>query len=310
MLIVKYKKIFFILSGVMVGLSILSVLVFGLKFGIDFTGGALTETSYPDGRPDKVAVEARLNNIPIGGYSLRQSGDSNYILRTRDLLEEERIAVMGALSLNESISITTERFNSIGPVIGEELRNKAFVAIAIVAVAIILFVAFVFRHVSAPVSSWKYGIIAIIALLHDIIVPVGLFAVLGILVSAEVDILFVMALLAILGYSVNDTIVVFDRVRENLRTNIELNQREDFELTVGKSLNQTYTRSVNTSVTTFFVLMSLFMLGPPATQNFALVLLAGVIAGTYSSICLAAPLLVAVNDLQGGSQGKGKKKGK
>ena len=178
------------------------------------------------------------------------------------------------------------------------------------ALAIIFFIAFVFRHVSAPVSSWKYGIIAIIALLHDIIVTIGLFAVLGALVGAEVDILFVMALLAILGYSVNDTIVVFDRVRENLRTNLELNRKEDFELTVGKSLNQTYIRSINTSLTTFFVLITLFMLGPLATQNFALVLLTGVIAGTYSSICLATPLLVAVNDLQGGGQGKGKKKKK
>lgn len=308
MLVVKYRKIFFILSGVIVSLSILSVLVFGLTFGIDFTGGALTEVSYPDGRPLKEEVVARLNNIPIGGYSLRQSGDNNYILRTRDLLEEERIAVMGALSLNESLNITTERFNSIGPIIGTELRNKAFLAIAIVALAIIFFVAFVFRHVSAPVSSWKYGIIAIIALLHDIVVPVGLFAILGALVSAEVDILFVMALLAILGYSVNDTIVVFDRVRENLRTNLELNRKEDFELTIGKSLNQTYVRSVNTSFTTFFVLSALFILGPPATQNFALVLLTGVIAGTYSSICLATPLLVAVNDLQRASQNKGKKK--
>ena len=308
MLIVKYKKIFFILSGLIVGLSLLSVLVFGLTFGIDFTGGALTEVSYPDGRPDKKAVEARLLSIPIGGYSLRESGDSNYILRTRDLLEEERVAIVGALSLGGSISITTERFNSIGPIIGTELRNKAYLAIAIVAVAIIFFVAFVFRYVSRPVSSWKYGIIAIIALGHDIIVPVGLFAILGALVGAEVDILFVMALLAILGYSVNDTIVVFDRIRENLRTNLELNRKEDFELTVGKSLNQTYVRSVNTSFTTFFVLGALFILGPPATQNFALVLLTGVIAGTYSSLCIAAPLLVAVSDLQKGGQGKSKKK--
>ena len=310
MLIVKYRKIFFILSGVIVGLSILSVLVFGLTFGIDFTGGALTEVSYPDVRPDKKSVEARLGSIPIGVFSLRESGDSNYILRTRDLLEEERVAVMGALSQGGSISITIERFNSIGPIIGLELRNKAFIAIAIVTVAIIFFVAFVFRHVSAPVSSWKYGIIAIVALLHDIIVPVGLFAVLGALVGAEVDVLFIMALLAILGYSVNDTIVVFDRVRENLRINLELNRKEDFELTVGKSLNQTYVRSVNTSLTTFFVLMTLFMLGPLATQNFALVLLTGVIAGTYSSICLATPLLVAVSDLQGGFKNKGKKKRK
>ena len=140
------------------------------------------------------------------------------------------------------------------------MKNKAFVAIGIVMLAIILFVAFAFRKVSKPVSSWKYGIIAIIALLHDIIIPIGIFSVLGFMVGSEVNALFVMALLAILGYSVNDTIVVFDRVRENLRLNRELNRKEDFELTVGKSLTQTYTRSINTSLTTAFVLLTLFSL--------------------------------------------------
>lgn len=262
-------------------------------------GGSITEVTYPDGRPEKNVVEDRLNNIPlIGSYSLRQSGDSNYILRTRDLVEAERLAVMSALSLNESISIETERFNSIGPVIGEELRNKALFAIVIVVIAIILFIAFAFRKVSEPVSSWKYGLIAVVALLHDIMIPVGLFAVLGYFVGVEVDILFVMALLAILGYSVNDTIVVFDRVRENLKHNLESNIKEDFELTVGKSLNQTYVRSINTSLTTAAVLVMLFVMGGEVTQYFALVLFTGILAGTYSSIFLATPLLVAVNDFK------------
>ena len=188
-----------------------------------------------------------------------------------------------------------ERFNSIGPTIGKELRNKAFVAIGIVIIAIMLFVAFVFRKVSKPVSSWKYGVAAIIALIHDIIVPTGVFAFLGYILGVEIDILFVMALLAILGYSVNDTIVVFDRVRENLRLNREHGSEESFDLTVGKSLNQTYARSINTSLTTLFVVIALFFFGSEATQDFALVLAIGIIAGTYSSIFLATPLLVAIN---------------
>lgn len=294
MFVIKYRKIFFIISAVIVGLSIFAVSVFGLQFGIDFTGGSITEVSYPDGRPDKSELTGRLDTLPIGGYSLRETGESGYILRTRDLSEEERVGVLKILSINETNKVVEERFNSIGPVIGVELRNKAFAAMAVVVVAIILFIAFAFRKVSEPVSSWKYGLVAVIALLHDIIVPVGVFAVLGQVVSAEVDVLFVMALLAILGYSVNDTIVVFDRVRENLRVNRELNIQEEFELTVGKSLNQTYMRSINTSLTTLFVLLSLFFIGSEVTQNFALVLLTGVIAGTYSSIFLATPLLVAV----------------
>lgn len=299
MLVIKYRKIFFIISALTSSAAIIAVLVWGLVFGIDFTGGSLTEVSYSETVPGKSELEGRLNGLStLGNYSLRPSGENNYILRTKDLSEEERIGVMGALSLNESIEMNVERFNTIGPVIGEELRNKALIAIVVVVLAIILFIAFVFRHVSKPVSSWKYGVIAIVALLHDILLPVGMFAALGYFFGAEVDILFVMALLAILGYSVNDTIVVFDRVRENLRHNEETNRKEDFELTVGKSLNQTYVRSINTSITTASVLIMLFVIGGDVTQYFALTLLAGVLAGTYSSIFLATPLLVAMNDFQ------------
>lgn len=302
MFIVKYRKIFFILTGVIVATAIFSIAFFGLNFGIDFTGGAITEITYPlrpdqgsaNERPSKKTLEERLQDLPIGGFSIRPTGEEGYILRTKNLTEDERINVLNALSLNEEKEVIQERFNSIGPTVGSELRNKAFVAIGIVIVAIILFVAFVFRKVYEPVSSWKYGIIAIIALIHDMLVPVGIFAFLGYAVGAEIDILFVIAILAILGYSVNDTIVVFDRVRENLRLNRERGMKEDFELTVGKSLNQTYARAINTSLTTLFVIVALFFFGSEATQNFALVLAIGVIAGTYSSIFLATPLLVTI----------------
>ncbi len=296
MFVIRNRKIFFIFSGILVVLSLGAVLLWGLNFGIDFTGGSITEVSYVE-RPDKAELEKRLTAVPIGSFSLRPSGDNNYILRTRDLTEEERIAIFDTLSLGGTIEMKQERFNSIGPVIGEELRNKAFFAIGTVMLAIILFVAFAFRRVSKPVSSWRYGLIAIVALLHDIILPVGLFAILGQFIGAEVDVLFVMALLAILGYSVNDTIVVFDRVRENLHDNEERNVREDFEITIGRSLEQTFTRSINTSITTALVLITLLVIGAQATQLFALTLLVGVIAGTYSSIFLATPLLVAVSGM-------------
>jgi preprotein translocase subunit SecF len=298
MYIILYRKIFFILTAVIIALAVFSIFFFGLHFGIDFTGGAITEVSYPDSRPDKEVLEQRISALPIGSFSLRPAGEDSFILRTRDLNEDERLATAQALSLGGTVNVVEERYNSIGPTIGKELRNKALVAIAIVITAIILFVAFVFRKVSKPVSSWKYGIIAIIALIHDIIVPVGVFALLGQLIGVEIDVLFIMALLAILGYSVNDTIVVFDRVRENLRLNRESNTKEDFELTVGKSLNQTYARSLNTSLTTLFVLLALFFIGSASTQNFALVLLTGVVAGTYSSIFLATPLLVVAERLR------------
>ena len=184
----------------------------------------------------------------------------------------------------------------MGPTIGNELRSKAVVALVLVALAITLYVAFAFRHVSKPVSSWVYGLITIGVLLHDIIIPAGLFAVLGHLFGAEVDVLFVVALLVILGYSVNDTIVVFDRVREALKINEHMGRKEDFALTVGAALQTTYARSINTSLTTLIALTALLILGASVTQYFALMLIAGILAGTYSSIFLAAPLLVALNN--------------
>lgn len=298
MLIIKYRKIFYILTALLVAGSVFGIGFFGLNFGIDFTGGSILEISYSGEVPSREKIESRLEGLPIGGFSLRAVGEDGFILRTGELKDSTRVNVLKALSLNGEFEVHQERLNTIGPVIGNELKNKAFVAIIIVIIAIILFIAFAFREVSVPVSSWKYGFIAVVALLHDVIIPVGVFSVLGFLFGSEINVLFVMALLAILGYSVNDTIVVFDRVRENLRINKELNRKEDFELTVGKSLSQTYTRSINTSLTTVFVLLTLFFIGAPATQDFALVLLTGVIAGTYSSIFLATPLLVTLSGIK------------
>tara|TARA_B100000745_G_scaffold262983_1_gene187256 strand:- start:1381 stop:2277 length:897 start_codon:yes stop_codon:yes gene_type:complete len=293
MLVVQYKKIFFALSGLFVAASFIAIATLGLNFGIEFTGGEIAEITY-DVRPEKAALEDILDGLGLGNYSLRIAGEDEFILRTRPLQEKERAEVFSAVVAVEGSIGSIERFNSIGPTIGEELRNKAWIAIVAVVLAIIFFIAIAFRGVSEPVSSWKYGVIAIVALLHDVIIPTGVFAVLGYLFGAEVDVLFVMALLAILGYSVNDTIVVFDRVRENLSENEENNRKEEFELTVGKSLNQTYMRSINTSITTILVLLSLFFIGSPVTQDFALVLIAGVLAGTYSSLFLATPLLITV----------------
>ena len=291
MFIIKYRKIFFGISIAVVFSALAAVAVYGLHFGIEFTGGEIIEAKYAT-LPEKTAVSSALEKVEIGAFSLREANGDAYILRTKSLSEQKRKEVFAALGGE----IT--RFNSVGPTIGQELRRKAGAAIALVVIAIILFIAFVFRHVSRPVSSWKYGWIAIVALLHDIIVPVGLFAVLGHFFGAEVDVLFVMAVLAILGYSVNDTIVVFDRVREHLNHNARRHKKEDFDKTVGKSLNETFMRSINTSFTTLLVLLALYFVGPKATHYFALVLIAGVIAGTYSSLFLATPLLTVVKKME------------
>jgi preprotein translocase subunit SecF len=293
MFIIKYRKIFYTITAVFVGASVGAVLFFGVLFGIDFTGGAIMEVEYTE-RPEKADVEAAVSALPLGTVSFRQTGDDGYLVRTRDLTDSERQALETVLSQNGAREMSVERFSSVGPSIGKELRAKALWALVVVVLVIVLYVAFVFRKVSKPISSWKYGFMTIVALLHDITLPVGVFAVLGFVEGAEIDTLFVMALLAVLGYSVNDTIIIFDRIRENLKRNIEEKRKEDFEMTVGKSLNQTYARSLNTSVTTVLALLALFFLGPVATQNFALTLIVGVAAGAYSSLALAAPLLVTL----------------
>ena len=298
MFVVKYRKIFFLPSALFVGLSLLALFSWGLKPGIEFTGGALIEISYVGEVPSKEGVEERLNNLAIGTYSLRPTAESGYLLKTRDLSDVEQTAVLEALSLNEEAPLTVLQLSSIGPTLGTELFRKGIVAISAVMLAIVLYIAYTFRHVSKPVASWKYGVIAILALIHNILIPVGLFALLGHFVGVEVDVLFLVALLTILGSSVNDTIVVFDRVRENLKDNQRLNRVEDFELTVGKSLQQTYARSVNISLAILFVLLALFFFGGSSTQDFSLTLLVGVIAGTYSSIFLATPLLVTLEQFQ------------
>ena len=215
----------------------------------------------------------------------------------RSVSEPERQQVSASLSaLENGVSKFEERrFDSIGPLLGKESARKALISVVLVLVMIVLFIAFAFRKVSEPVSSWKYGVIAVIALAHDVIIPSGVFVVLGHLVpTIEVDTLFVTAILVILGFSVHDTIVVFDRVRENLK----FHRRDSFEQTVGESISQTFTRSNNTSLTVVLALIILYIVGGSATHNFTLALLIGVIVGTYSSIFIGSPLLVTIEKWQ------------
>ena len=282
MFVIKYKTIWYVLSALLIGVSIWAVFAYGFNLSIDFKGGTITEVRYRD-RPERELVNSEIEKLNIGGFSLRPSGENNYVIRTRELGDAEARNLLSALSSDE-----VERQNTIGPVAGAELKNKAVKGVVVVIMMIVLFVTFAFRKVSVPVRSFKYGLATIIALAHDVIIPAGIFVMLG----YEIDLLFVTGLLAILGYSVHDSIVVFDRVRENLRLNQEHNQKEEFETTVGKSVQQTFARSINTSLTIFITLLALYIYGSAATQNFALLLIIGLIAGTYSSIFIASPLLL------------------
>jgi preprotein translocase subunit SecF len=299
MFIVKYRKFFYLLSALLVILSLASLFVWGLKPGIDFKGGSILEVEYAAGtRPTADSLKTSLTALNLGDYSVRETGDSGLIIRTQELSPENHNRLISAISNGESKPVE-KRFNSIGPILGREALQKSWFSVIMVLLAIVLFITFAFRKVSEPVSSWKYALIAIIALIHDVIIPAGAFALFGHFAGFEIDTLFVTALLVILGFSIHDTIVVFDRVRENLRQNREGKQKKMFETIVGESINQTFVRSVNTSLTTLIAIFVLYLVGAEATRHFSLTLLIGIIAGTYSSIFLGSPLLVTVYNWQG-----------
>ncbi len=282
--IIKHRKKFVIVSIFLVIFSIISISYFGLNLGIDFKGGAQMEVTYTSARPEQVAIEEALKPLAFGEALIQPTGDDGYIIKTRSLTESERVSLLTALGKD----VTEKSFTSVGPSVGTELARKSLIAFILVALGIIFFIAFSFRKVSKPVSSWKYGFIAIVTLVHDIIIPVGIFAVISSIVGTEVDTLFVVAILTILGLSVSDTIVVFDRIRENIRTM----HGKSFEEVVGTSIEQVFTRSIMTSLTVILVLLSLVFFGPKSTRVFAIMLTAGMFFGTYSSIFLASPLLV------------------
>jgi len=226
-------------------------------------------------------VQAELAKLGRSDVLVQPIGEKGYLFRAKELSDTDRTALTGN-------SAVIKRFDAIGPTIGRELANKALIAIVLVLLLIIAYIALAFRKVSKPVASWKYGLAAIIALAHDISIPTGLFAYLGYARGTEINALFLTALLAILGLSVSDTIVVFDRVRENLQRRAA----NTFVDTVGLSLNQVFTRSINISLTTLIALTSVYFFGGESTRDFALTLIVGMTAGIYSSIFIASPLLI------------------
>ncbi len=287
--IIQNRKISFILSSIFVSLSLIFLLLWGLNLGIDFTGGSLLEVSFKNDRPQAQEIVSIISELGIEGDVVVQStGENSSLIRFQDVEEATHQQIVDKMMELYPDNVHEERFESIGPSIGQELKSKAIYAILLVIIAIVFYVAWAFRKVSFPIKSWKYGIIAIIALVHDIVITLGVFAVLGRFMSVEVGLPFVAALLTILGYSVNDTIVVFDRIRENLGRLV----KTDFESVVNRSVNETLTRSINTSLTTLLVLLMVFFFGGASIQFFVFALIIGIVFGTYSSIFLASPLLV------------------
>ncbi len=319
--IIKYRKIPFTISAILFVVSLILILTIGLKPSIDFTGGSLLEVSFTGERPTVTEVQTSLAEIDfdLGEVIVQPSEESNILLRMRFVSEEEHQLVLAQIRKSFEVSndesnllvegegdvivevetgdnienfnqnrVLEERIETIGPAISSHLRSRAIYAVIAVVIAIVLYVAYAFRKVSKPVQSWKYGLSAVVALVHDVTFTMGIFVLLGKYLNVEVGIPFVVALLTILGYSVNDSIVVFDRVRENLIKR----SAERFSEMVNMGVNQTLVRSFNTSLTTLIVLFALFLFGGESIKYFALALIVGILSGTYSSIFLASPLLV------------------
>ncbi|MBI5306222.1 protein translocase subunit SecF [Candidatus Wolfebacteria bacterium] len=305
--LIKYKYIFFFISGIMIAASIFAFFNYGLKPGIDFSGGTLwqlrpTQTNtdstrtYAEELKNFFENELNIKNVVIYQEETSQS----FIVRLAHISEEEHQQYLQALnnkfsphesasSPRQSALVEEIRYETIGPAIGAELKNKAIWAIILVIFGISLYVAYAFRQVSYPVKSWKYGLIVLITLFHDVVISAGLLAYLGIKYGVELDTKFIVALLVILGFSVHDTIVVFDRIRENLTIN---RVKENLENIINVSVNQTFARSVNTSLTLVLVLLTLFFYGPLSLKYFVLLIMVGTIVGTYSSIFIASPMLL------------------
>ena len=292
MFVVKHRKIFYIFTGLTLLASIGALVFWGLNLGIDFTGGAILEIKYAGERPDASQLQQKVLEAGFAGAFLQPAGENGLLVRLPDITEEEHQKLLETLAGNPAKSGIEElRFDSIGPTIGKELQRKSLIALFLVLAMILVFISWGFRRVSEPVASWKYGLVAIAALMHDIIIPAGFFAVLGEFMHAEVGTLFVTALLTLLGFSVYDTIVVFDRIRENIQ---RFGKTTAFEEIVGKSLSEVMGRSLATSFVLFLVLFGLFVFGESSIRYFVLTLLIGVIAGTYSSVFLASPLIVSL----------------
>lgn len=294
MFVIKNAWVFLIISVVLVLASWTTIGTYGLNLGMDFKGGSILEVEYlaATSTPSVAIVKSTLEPLDLGAISLQPVGERGIILRSNPLSEEQHQEILTSLQVTGRFE--EKRFSTVGPTLGKELAKKGAVAIAIVVLLIIVYIAFVFRSVSRPVRSWKYGVIAIVALIHDISIPTGVFVLLGQWKGVEIDALFLTALLTILALSINDTIVVFDRIRENLRRKAAAT----FAETVGKSLNETFVRSITTSLTIVLALAALLWFGSESTRYFSLALMIGMVVGTYSSIFVASPLLVMWHNWQ------------
>ncbi len=280
----KHKNKYLIFSGLLIFVSLVAMVAFGFNLGIELAGGSIMEIEYEGERPPIEEVRQELSNLEVADFQVQEMDDDAFLIRTTETDEELYGEVIGALE-----GANERYFESIGPAVGRELRNTTIMAMFLASLFIIIYIAFAFSGASGELSSWQYGVTAtVVAFLHDVLIIVGIFSILGYYLGVQFTIPIAVALLTTLGYSLNDTVVIFDRIRENINKT-----KGKFEKIVNKSLNETLTRSINTSLTTLLVLLAILFFGGDTLFYFVLALVLGVVLGTYSSIFLASSLLLA-----------------
>jgi preprotein translocase subunit SecF len=286
--IIDKRKYFYSFSLVFTMVSLIALVLWGLKLGIDFKGGTLMEIKFSQQIPESQKIKEELGSLKLEGLTLQNSQDNSLIIRYTASDEDLNNKVREKIgSLDKDYQEV--RLEFIGSSVSDQIKRNAIWAVILANIGIGIFIAWAFRKVSRPIPSWQYGIGAVVALLHDVIITVGFFAFLGKFHNVEVGIPFIAALLTILGFSVHDTIVVYDRIRENL---LRSSKKEEFEDVVNKSLNETLARSINTSFTVIIVLLAITIFGGESIRFFSIALLVGIFFGTYSSIFVASALLV------------------
>jgi preprotein translocase subunit SecF len=281
--IVGKRTLFFLISEAVILIGIIALVVFGLKPGIEFSSGSIMTVSFAQ-EVDQAELEQELANLGYSNVIIQHTEEGDFIIRTSEITEEDKAALESALA--ERFGFPNERgFYSVSPMVAEETTRNAVIAVAVASAGILLYITWAFRRMPKP---FHYGTCGVIALLHDVIVVLGIFAIFGAILDWEINLMFITGVLAVIGYSINNTVVVFDRIRENLTRGIS----PDFAAVVNTSLVETMSRSLNTSLTTLFVVLALLLFVGSSIQNFAIVLLIGIIAGTYSSMFIAPTLLI------------------
>ncbi|MFH1444261.1 MAG: protein translocase subunit SecF [Candidatus Peregrinibacteria bacterium] len=294
MSLIKLSKIFLVFSAIAVIGSIVLLVVPGPMLSMEFTGGTLINIALPEGKT-KADLQGMMeefrnaDDVSLGHFTLSMTQEGDVIIRSRTLSNEEHLALLAHLERETGSTINEKQFTTIGPTVGETLKRRSVEALIIAAIGIVLYIAFAFYRVPRKLSPWRFGVFAVVAMVHDLLITAGIFVILSRVTNFEFDTLFITALLTVLGYSVNDTIIIFDRIRENVAY---APKNEDFALTAERSLRETIVRTINTSITTLLMLFCLYFLGSESIRWFILALIVGIGLGNYSSYFIATPLLV------------------